>query len=74
MTEITFIVTEDDIDGGYSAKARWSAGNRDIYTQGANREDLITNVKEAVEVSFGEEEARPTLIHLHFVRDEVIAI
>ena len=69
---ITFIVTEDEIDGGYVAHAHWSDGNRDIITQGEHRDDLIQNVREAIDVSFDKAEKKPEVIHLHFVRDEVI--
>ncbi len=73
MQEITFIITEDGIDGGYTAHAHWPDGNRDIFTEGDNRDDLLRNIREALEVSFDEGEPKPDLIHLHFVRDEVIA-
>ncbi len=69
MREITFIVTEDDIDGGYTARAHWSDGNRDIVTEGDTRDELIRNIREAVDVSFDETEEKPELIHLHYVRD-----
>lgn len=73
MSEITFIITEDDIDAGYTARAYWPDGNRDIITEGDTRDDLIRNIREAIEVSFDDGEAAPHLIHLHFVRDEVIS-
>jgi predicted RNase H-like HicB family nuclease len=73
MKDITFIVTEDDVDGGYNARAHWPNGNRDIFTQGDTREDLIRNIREALDVSFAPDEDKPSVIHLHFVRDEVIA-
>ena len=73
MSEITFIITEDNIDGGYSARAHWPDGNRDIFTEGDTREDLIRNIREALDVTFADGEAKPHLIHLHFVRDEIIA-
>jgi predicted RNase H-like HicB family nuclease len=73
MKEITFIVTEDEIDGGFNARAHWPDGNRDLFTDGDTREDLLRNIREAIDVSFDEGESKPDLIHLHFVRDEVIA-
>jgi predicted RNase H-like HicB family nuclease len=73
MSEITFIITEDESDGGYNARAHWPIGNRDLFTQGDDRADLIRNIREAVDVSFDEGEEKPKLIHLHFVRDEVIS-
>ena len=69
---VTFIVTEDAVDGGYVAHAHWADGNRDIVTQGDDRDDLIKNIRGALDVSFADDEAKPKLIHLHYVRDEVI--
>jgi len=73
MREITFVVTEDETDGGFVARAHCADGNRDLFTQADTREELLQNVREAVEVSFDEREQKPELIHLHFIRDEVIA-
>jgi predicted RNase H-like HicB family nuclease len=72
MREITFIVNEDETDGGFVAQAHWPDGNRNIFTEGDTRDELIRNVREAVDVSFDDNEPKPDLIHLHFVRDEVI--
>ena len=73
MREITFIVTEDEVDGGYTARAHGPAGNHDIITEGDTRDRLIRNIREAISVAFEPHEETPGLIHLHFVRDEVIA-
>ena len=70
MSEIIFEVSEDEIDGGYSA----SALGYGINTEGDTLEGLRRNVKEAVECYFDETMARPGLIRLHFVRDEVLAL
>ena len=43
-TEIIFEVTEDDVDGGYSA----SALGYGIHTQGDSVEEIRSTVKEAV--------------------------
>ena len=48
MTEIIFEVTEDDVDGGYSA----SALGHGIHTQGESVEEIRSNVKEAVDCYF----------------------
>ena len=69
-SEIIFEVSEDEIDGGYSA----SALGYGIHTQGDTIEELRRNVKEAVYCYFDETMKRPTLIRLHFVRDEVLAL
>jgi predicted RNase H-like HicB family nuclease len=71
-SEIIFVVTDDEVDGGYVAKAYWPDGNRDIITQGDDRDELVRNIREAIDASFDASEAKPDLIHLHFVRDEVI--
>ena len=70
MSEIIFEVTEDEIDGGYSA----SALGYGIHTEGETVEELRRNVKEAVECYFDATMERPVLIRLHFVRDEVLAL
>ena len=44
MTEIIFEVTEDEVDGGYSA----SALAYGIHIQGDSVEEIRSNVKEAV--------------------------
>ena len=70
VSEIIFEVSEDEIDGGYSANALGYG----IHTQGDTIEELRRNVKEAVDCYFDETMKRPTLIRLHFVRDEVLAL
>ena len=73
MREITFVVEEDEVEGGFTARAQWPQGNRSIITEGDTRDDLIRNIREAIDASFDVNEPKPDLIHLHFVRDEVIA-
>ena len=68
-TEIIFEVTEDEMDGGYSATALGYG----IHTQGDSVEEVRCNVREAVDCYFDESMERPGLIRLHFVRDEIIA-
>ena len=68
-TEIIFEVTEDEVDGGYSA----SALGYGIHTQGDCIEEVRSNVREAVDCYFDETMERPRLIRLHFVRDEILA-
>ncbi len=67
-TEIIFEVTEDEIDGGYSA----SALGYGIHTQGECVEEVRRNVLETVNCYFDETMERPGLIRLHFVRDEIL--
>ena len=68
-TEIIFEVSEDELDGGYSA----SALGYGIHTQADTLDDLRRNVREAVECYFDDDMDRPRLIRLHYVRDEVLA-
>ena len=71
MNEITFIITEDDIDGGYTARAHWPDGNRDIIIEGDTRDELLQNIRKAIDVSFDSDEKKPGLIHLQYVPDEM---
>ena len=41
-------------------------------TEGESLEEIRRNVREAVDCYFDETMARPRLIRLHFVRDEVL--
>lgn len=68
MNEIIFLV-EDSPEGGYEAKAL----NASIYTEADTLEELRLMVKDAVECHFDENE-RPQIIRLHFVREEVFAL
>lgn len=68
-TEIIFEVTEDEVDGGYSATALGYG----IHTQGDSVDAIRRNVREAVDCYFDEGMPRPRLIRLHFVRDEFLA-
>ena len=69
MKEIIFEVLED-IEGGYTA----SALGVGIHTQGDTLDDLKAMVREAVDCYFDTEMERPSIIRLHFVRDEVLAV
>jgi predicted RNase H-like HicB family nuclease len=64
MREITFNVIEDEIDGGYIARSHWPDGNRDLFTQGDSREELLKNIREVVDVTFEDETAKPDLIRI----------
>jgi len=69
MSEISFEVSEDEVDGGYNA----SALGVGIHTEGDTLEDLRANVKEAVDCYYDETMDAPKVMRLHFVRDEVLA-
>ena len=67
MIEIVFLV-EDDLDGGYTARALGES----IFTQADDLESLKEMIRDAVDCHFIEEQ-KPKVIRLHIVRDEVIA-
>ena len=59
--EIIFEVSQDELDGGYSA----SAIGHGIHTQGETLDEVRANVRDAVACYFDEGMERPTLIRLH---------
>ena len=63
-TEIIFEVTEDEVDGGYSA----SAMGYGIHTQGDSVEEIRRNVREAVDCYFDD-----TMTKSAIVRPEQVA-
>jgi predicted RNase H-like HicB family nuclease len=65
--EIVFSITQE-ADGGFAAECL----SEDIFTQGNTWDELRENVREAVSAYFFDQ-AKPTLIRLHLVRDEVLA-
>ena len=67
MSEILFLV-ESSPEGGYSAKAFGA----DIFTEADDLTTLHTNVRDAVRCHFDDDKI-PTMIRLHFTREEVIA-
>ena len=69
MSEITFDVVEDEIDGGYSASALGPGYG--IHTQGNDWADLKTMVRDAVLCHFGDE-GKSKAIRLRFHKSESI--
>jgi hypothetical protein len=65
-SEIIFSV-EEAVEGGYVARAL----GHSIFTQAESMEDLREQVRDAVRCHF-DEGARPAVIRLHLVKDEVI--
>ena len=65
-SEIIFSV-EEDPEAGFVARAL----GHSIFTQAASMEELRQSVRDAVRCHF-EDTARPAVIRLHLVRDEVI--
>jgi hypothetical protein len=68
MNEIFFVVDEE-LEGGYSAKALGSS----IFTQAETIEELHQQVLDAVQCHFDPADM-PKAIRLHYVREELIAV
>jgi len=68
MSEIVFVV-EEDLDGGYTARALGEA----IFTQADDMQSLRETVRDAVRCHFPDATKRPRMIRLHYVLDDVIA-
>ena len=69
MSELIFVVNEAE-EGGYIAKCL----TQSIFTEGETMDELRVNVKLAVNCHFEDESHAPTLIRLHFVKDELISL
>ena len=68
MRELIFEVVES-VEGGYEAQAVGES----IATQADTLEELRVMVRDAVLCHFDPENA-PSIVRLHFVRDEVLAV
>lgn len=68
MNELIFVV-EEAPEGGYTARAL----NAPIFTEADTLDDLPRQVRDAVRCHFDEGQA-PSVVRLHFVREEVIAV
>jgi len=67
MNEIIFLV-ENSPEGGFAARALGYS----IFTDAETTDELHANVRDAIACHFDPGE-KPSIIRLHFVRDEVIA-
>jgi len=68
MNEIIFLI-EESLEGGYVARALETS----IHTEADNLNALKDSIRDAVKCHFDENE-RPQIIRLHFVKDEVITL
>ncbi len=66
--EIVFGITQEG-DGGFVAECL----SHDIFAQGNTWEELRANVREATAAYFFDQ-AKPSSVRLHLVRDEVLAV
>jgi predicted RNase H-like HicB family nuclease len=69
MKEITFLVQED-VEGGYFAEASGVG----IFAEGDTIAELKENIKSGIECYFENTADIPAFAHLHFVKDEVMAL
>jgi hypothetical protein len=67
-SEIIFEII-DSPEGGYEAKALGYS----IYSQADKAEELKEQLKDAVQCHFEGDANRPSVIRLHWVRDELIS-
>lgn len=67
MSEVVFLV-EESHEGGFTARALGES----IFTQAETLDQLRVEVRDAVRCHF-DEGTGPSIIRLHFVRDEVLA-
>ena len=67
MAEIVFLV-EEAPEGGYTARALGFS----IYTEADSWDDLKLAIHDAITCHFDEDQ-RPRVIRLHYLREEVLA-
>ncbi|MBX2900856.1 MAG: 2-oxoisovalerate dehydrogenase [Cyclobacteriaceae bacterium] len=68
MKEIIFLV-QDSLEMGFEAR---SIGES-IFTEGENIDELKENIREAVRCHFEDSET-PSIIRLHYTKEEMIAL
>jgi len=68
MNEIIFLI-EESLEGGYVARALETS----IHTEADNLTELKDSIREAIKCHYNENE-RPRIIRLHFVKEEVITL
>jgi len=69
MLQDVFFIVQDSLDGGYEAHAL----HHSIYTQAETYEDLKKAIRDAISCHFDEAQI-PLVVHLHYVKDEVMAV
>ena len=67
--EITFLVHEAEEGGFYAEAAGYG-----IFAEGETVEDLKANIKSGIDCYFDNSADSPSFAHLHFVKDEIIAL
>jgi predicted RNase H-like HicB family nuclease len=69
MKELTFLVNESE-EGGYYAEAVGVG----IFAEGETMNELKENIRSGIECYYENSSDAPLFAHLHFVKDETIAI
>jgi predicted RNase H-like HicB family nuclease len=67
--ELIFEIRDAE-EGGFYARAL----GHSIFTQGETWDELRGNVLEAVSLHFEDATARPRLVQMHYVKDELIPL
>ncbi|MEB2363720.1 MAG: 2-phospho-L-lactate guanylyltransferase [Bryobacterales bacterium] len=67
--EVIFEVRDAE-EGGYYARAL----GHPVFTQAETWDELRANVREATALHFEENEKRPQIIQLHYVKDELVPV
>ena len=69
LMELIFEIRDAE-EGGFYARAL----GHSIFTQGETWDELRGNVLEAVSLHFEDAAARPRLVQMHYVKDELIPL
>ncbi len=68
MNEIIFTV-KDSPEGGYEAEAL----GHSIFTEADDMEAIKESIRDAVLCHFEDQDDRPKIIRLHYVKEEILA-
>lgn len=68
MKELIFLV-QDSLEMGFEARAIGES----IFTEGENMDELKENIREAVRCHFEDSET-PSIIRLHYTKEEMMAL
>lgn len=69
MNEIGFLV-EEAAEGGFTAQAPRIS----ILTDADSIEELKVNIREAIRCHFDGEVGFPQVVHLHFIKNEIMSL
>ncbi len=67
--EITFLVNEAEESGYYAEAIGYG-----IFAEGDNIEELKQNIRSGIDCYFDNSAETPVFAHLHFVKDEIMAL